>query len=412
MFSNLYKRIRKNPTFCLYRLTIIQILVVRNSDVNHQLKLLNSKTPTTNRVWFSRNLTLSAFLNYDERIRDFFDLEDEKFVKLVIWRTFPKSSKLSLDNKMLKKNQKRALNAVLKEDLYSLLEVNEVKLETLPSVQIFGGRHVVADGVWKPNSPYEVLPKNLPCCGLVSNSRNEIEIQTSSTVVQLDRNHLFSLVNSNYYHFLIEDLPKLLLSKERIGHNPPWIILDSIPVQIKSIIRRVFEAELLEMKWHQEVLVKDLLLIRDFRYDKQVDVDNAGETNIFSERKNDIILVRDTLLTHFGNTQSDKPIVPRLFLTRQNWQERTPVDVGDMELHYRRLGFELFDAGKSSIDEQVDAFRNANEVVALGGASLANIMFCRPGTKVEVISMTDKAHDRFWRDYAELFDLEVEVKRK
>ena len=411
MFANLCRRVRKNPTLFLYRLLIIKIVVVRNSDINLHFKLLSSQTPINNRVWVSRSLSISAYINYDERIRDFFDLEDEKFASLVIWRAFPRYLKPSRDYKMISEIHKLTHKTVLKEDLHRLLEVKELKIETIPLAQIFGGRQVVAEGTWKPNYPYEVLPKSLPSRGLVLNSRNEIEIQTPSAVIQLYGIYFFSVVSSNYYHFLIEDLPKLLLSKDEIGHARPWLMLDSTPAQIKSIIRRVFEAEVQEMKWHQSASAHNLLFIRDFRYDKQVDVESAGERNIFLDRKNDIMLVRETLLTHFGSTRIDKPITPRLFLTRQNWQERTPVDIADMEFQYRGLGFELFDAGESSIGEQVEAFRNANQVVALAGASLANIMFCKPGTKVEVICMTDKAHDRFWQDYAELFDLEVEIKR-
>ena len=45
-------------------------------------------------------------------------------------------------------------------------------------------------------------------------------------------------------------------------------------------------------------------------------------------------------------------------------------------------GFETFEPASGNHREQVETFRNADVVVAVHGAALTNLMFCRPGTLV------------------------------
>jgi hypothetical protein len=412
LFSNVSKRIRRNPTLFLHRTMFIRFVVVHCPNQTDLTLLLDDMSPTVNQVWFSRYVVTREFLKFSGYIRDFFDLENEGGAKLIVWRILYIShlgySKRTLE---LSRHSQPSTPLVNVEDSTPLVQSKEIVHDYLAHAQILGGRFVIVDGAWRPDSPYDFIPKDLPSRGLVIGHHGKVEMHTNSESLRLEGSYVFAVTNSNYYHFLVETLPRMVLSASKFEVERTWIIPDSTPAQIQSIIGEVFGNRILEMKWHQVANVQDLLYIRDFRYRKQVDVEDFDQGNIFRERFQDLLLVRDTLLRAFRDASIHLRTCPKLFLTRQSWQERTPVSLENITCQLEAQGFTVVDPADFSISEQIAMFSNATEIVALGGASLTNLMFCKSGTEVEILSMTDQKGDVFWQDYARLFDLKVRVRR-
>ena len=74
------------------------------------------------------------------------------------------------------------------------------------------------------------------------------------------------------------------------------------------------------------------------------------------------------------------------------------------------LGFQSLHCEDMDFDEQAAAFRQAEVVVAPHGAGLANLLFCRPGTKVLEIFPASLLRTCYWSlaealglDYAYVF---------
>lgn len=96
----------------------------------------------------------------------------------------------------------------------------------------------------------------------------------------------------------------------------------------------------------------------------------------------------------------------RLYIPRRNVRMRRVVNEAAVEAALVSLGFEIFDSAEYSVREQVDAFRNAEIVVAPHGAGLSNIVFCDRGTPV--IEIVPEGYDQgvtSYRSLADLFEL-------
>jgi capsular polysaccharide biosynthesis protein len=72
----------------------------------------------------------------------------------------------------------------------------------------------------------------------------------------------------------------------------------------------------------------------------------------------------------------------RIFLSRQDASARRMINESDLYGYLELLGFEKVEASKLSFREQVDLFADAEIVVGVHGAGLANLVFAPQGTAV------------------------------
>jgi hypothetical protein len=100
----------------------------------------------------------------------------------------------------------------------------------------------------------------------------------------------------------------------------------------------------------------------------------------------------------------------RLYVTRGNHPARRLVNEDDVIALARKAGFEVVRPELYSLREQASLFRSAEYVVGVKGAALANLIFCRPGASVLVLSPGDFVDPFFWdlsahagMQYSELF---------
>jgi hypothetical protein len=100
----------------------------------------------------------------------------------------------------------------------------------------------------------------------------------------------------------------------------------------------------------------------------------------------------------------------RIFITRRQAGNRRLVNEPEIYRLCAARGFDLVDTEAMTIREQAALFASAAAVIGAKGAALTNVMFCRPGTKVMVLSPSDFPDPFFWDiagqigcDYGEVF---------
>ena len=87
----------------------------------------------------------------------------------------------------------------------------------------------------------------------------------------------------------------------------------------------------------------------------------------------------------------------RLYLTRGDRPNtRRYVHEAQLWPWLERRGFTRVDPGRYSVQEQIDLFHGADVVIAPHGAGLANITFCRPGTRVLELFADTYVHLGLW----------------
>lgn len=189
----------------------------------------------------------------------------------------------------------------------------------------------------------------------------------------------------HYYHFLANDvLP--LISYVRRFHDPAEKLTlvahaDQTPAQ-----REVFGAlrggwpflEVLPLGRDERLSGMDLVwVLRLGANHEWMPVDRALADELGA-----------MLVAHHGLPDASTG-ARRLWFSRGDVRMRALMDAREMDSCLAQSGFSRFVAHHENQRAQVEAFRSADVIVAVHGAGLANLLFCRPGTLVVEIFPSD-----------------------
>jgi len=83
---------------------------------------------------------------------------------------------------------------------------------------------------------------------------------------------------------------------------------------------------------------------------------------------------------------NDKPFKPHVYLSRNKYEGRRISNESELLLVLKKYGFETVYPEELSMHEQIQLFKNARVIVAPHGASLANTIFCKNVTLIEIFN--------------------------
>lgn len=189
----------------------------------------------------------------------------------------------------------------------------------------------------------------------------------------------------NYYHFLIETLPRALFAAEVAPPGTPILTDNDMPDQHYQALRLMLPGNpILRLERHRSYPVERLYA--------------ASQPNVFHDAflkpqvSADAVRVHPATVRRFaelartlhppGAEEAQDGTTPRrLFLVRRSrWRQLLNSDALQHELAGR--GFAAVDFGRMSFAEQIRHMVNAEAVVGQSSAHFANIVFARPGTQV------------------------------
>ena len=87
----------------------------------------------------------------------------------------------------------------------------------------------------------------------------------------------------------------------------------------------------------------------------------------------------------------------RIYLSREGAAIRRVTNEPDIVAMLSRYGFESVEPGGIPFSRQAELFQSADIIVSPHGAALANLMFCRPGTRVLEFFPADYIDDCYLR---------------
>lgn len=98
-----------------------------------------------------------------------------------------------------------------------------------------------------------------------------------------------------------------------------------------------------------------------------------------------------------GSAPASAPVAgTRLYLSRQGGKLRNVTNAASFEGLLAEHGFQTFHARDDNHPDQIARFAAAETVVAVHGAGLTNLLFCRPGTKVIEIFPENFVKSPYW----------------
>jgi hypothetical protein len=200
---------------------------------------------------------------------------------------------------------------------------------------------------------------------------------------------LVGLTTYNYWHWLIEFLPRLLAWRDEPGFDQVSLIVDQQmpPGNIDAlrffagrdapvVVLQPGEAVRVERLWTASMIINlpHWPKIAEVPPDALTVVDAAALARQFDKLR--------PALERIARTASGPE---RVYLKRQVTQLRSMVNTAEVEGWFAARGFVLVEMGDLDFAEQVRLMCGARVVVAPNGAALTNTLFARPGTSIGVL---------------------------
>jgi len=192
----------------------------------------------------------------------------------------------------------------------------------------------------------------------------------------------------NWYHFLIEILPKLLLYK----HFKTNILLVSEDVkknksmsEALNIIIDSTNFKIIYLKANTTYRVKNLYYINEvnkIEFNKLDSKINNLKTAYF--RRKYILEIREKLTNNYQPLNNYKKF-KKIFLWRENTL-RIPSNQLEILDVLERRGFIKVDTSNMSLKDQIEIFSNTDFIVGTTGAAWTNMIFCNKKTKAIIFS--------------------------
>lgn len=187
----------------------------------------------------------------------------------------------------------------------------------------------------------------------------------------------------NYYHFLIETLPRALFAAELAPPGTPVLTDDDMPDQHYQALRLMLpDHPILRLARHRSYRVDRLYAasmpntFQDAFLKPEVPADAVRIHPVVQRRLADLA----ARLHPVDGAEAAANLPRRLFLSRRSrWRQLLNADA--LEFHISARGFTTVDFGAMSFTEQIRHMAHAEAVVGQSGAHFANLVFARPGTR-------------------------------
>ena len=210
--------------------------------------------------------------------------------------------------------------------------------------------------------------------------------------------------SSNYYHWIADVLPRLLLIEKcnLSDFDERWVLLHqtSRAYELDTLaIAGVSPAMIFRFKPFETVRVQDLV-VADFQLSFSEQPFPAWKRLLLTDFKHKALTSGKAVES---TTQSNK----KIYLLRGKQRIRRLIGEERLIAMLQDEGFHILDPQQLTLVEQVRALADAQVVVALHGAALTNIVFCAENTLIIELRSTHKPPN-FFLEIAKTYKLRFE----
>lgn len=198
--------------------------------------------------------------------------------------------------------------------------------------------------------------------------------------------HMTGEHEGNYFHWIVEILPRLFLCEQLLkGKHIPILISEGLHANLIALldIIRAPERPVLQLQKNRTYFVENLIYPSDVArlfdtYDRA-----PGDDTIYipvALLKGMAAKIKRSLvdIDNFDNHKK------RLFV-RRNSSYRMLLNQSAIESMLAERGFHVIDPETMTIEEQICNFSKAEVVIGPSGAGMANILWCKPETRILIL---------------------------
>jgi capsular polysaccharide biosynthesis protein len=188
-----------------------------------------------------------------------------------------------------------------------------------------------------------------------------------------------SRVDSNWFHFLIETLPRILLVENIVPKDIPVIVSSRVPESGLEALRLVTSRQIIRVDESRATRVQRAYVPGPVIYHPDTQFlwgsDLSGCVNIAALKE-----LRSIVLNSFDTSA----IYARSYLERSG-RNRVILNKWAVRLVLNKFGFKTYDPGKMSFEAQINLIVGSDLMVVPGGAVMSNFIFCKPGARIIVL---------------------------
>jgi len=213
---------------------------------------------------------------------------------------------------------------------------------------------------------------------------------------------LSNRADENWYHFLLDTLPRFLFMKD-IPLSIPVLIRDDLPPTTKDFLRKIIRNPIIEIPSESKVKVSKLHLV----VARSTCFDSINESVVNRVEFSPVILgelshwiKKDLSLQEISSSSNS-------FITRNSRQRRA--------LNARRIQRISSNEGFQLVPDNADLYRNQSFIfsglrigVTFGGAVLANMIFMKPGSQILCLRSSRQNDLELWKKLAEAVGIQYE----
>lgn len=192
---------------------------------------------------------------------------------------------------------------------------------------------------------------------------------------------LCSRADSNWFHFLIETLPRLLLVEDLVPKHLPVVVNARVPASGLQALRLITSREILEIDANSSTLIRRAVLPGPVIYhpDSQFTWGTGTENQVNAE-----------ILSLFRNRILEQVPGPQSATLKTYWsRERSHRGIlNNKQVSRASLSFGYIeeDPAEMTFIEQVERIRSSSKLLAVGGALMSNFLFAREGTVISLLT--------------------------
>ena len=187
---------------------------------------------------------------------------------------------------------------------------------------------------------------------------------------------LGSSSGNNYYSNLLQFLPRIYFNKKV---NIKIAIHRNSSNKYRKFIKSILQSLNVEFSI--------VFLDDNFYYFKECEFPQFMSLN-------DSIKILKQFIKPKVNLESSK----KIYISRENSDYRRIINEADIVNILRKKGYKIINPQQYKIEEQIEAFFNAEKILAPHGSNLANIIFCKQGTEIIEIAPAFRENEKIFEN--------------
>lgn len=185
----------------------------------------------------------------------------------------------------------------------------------------------------------------------------------------------------NWFHWLIEYLPRLLQLEETLPPSIPVIVSKGMPKTALEALRHITDREIIEVDRSKALEIKKLIVPRICAF--------QPDSAFYWLAESSYLINLDRLREIRSRVLASRPeedVNSRKVIFVRNAASRGLVNQRRVVRYFVSRGYLAVDPAALSFEEQVKVMNSAEKLVIVGGAVMSNLIFAKKDARVAVLS--------------------------